>query len=119
MGTYSEYLKNKGLTDPEKHESLETRVNAALDADEAVKAALERLKGFLDAYSRDREAEIDLAEKYLLREDEERKWGVRLWRDIQQLASTEKRLDGSQAHLLYDDLRVLLDRFGWKTKGRS
>jgi hypothetical protein len=109
MGTYSDYLNSRALLDrgkPEgaRVESVEVRVNAAMDVDEAAKAALERVMGFLAAYYAEREPEITLAEAYMVGTEDHQLWGGRLWKDIQRLATR-----GSQS-LLFDDLRILVDR---------
>lgn len=114
MGNYSEYLKNAekiaaGKPGGSPRERIENRVNSALDMDEAVRAAMGRLDGFIAAYLRDREPEIGLAESYLADEDSA-KWGEVVMRDIQQIALMAKKPDGSQEAVLLDDLRILLHR---------
>lgn len=123
MGNYEDYLKKAALIAAGKpggspRERIENRVNAALDMDEAVVAARERVEAFLNAYQKDREVETDLGQSYV--EQGNDRWGNQILRDIQEIATMEKKPDGSREALLLDDLLILVHKVAdTRSRGRA
>lgn len=120
MGTYKDYLRNRKLLDRTRPEgqSIETRIDAAMDIDEAVKASWTRVDEFLAEYLTEAAPQIELATSYREKGVKE-SVALRIEEDVQQIASMAVQPNGCQAVLRLDDIMVLMDALWTEARYRG
>lgn len=119
MGEYEKYLENRQKTEKRGPESMEARIDAALDVGEAVKGARSRLAEFIEEYMTHGAETLRLAGVYRA-EGMREETVTRMERDVQEIATMGAKADGStQPMLLLDDLRIVLDSMAAELRARG
>lgn len=104
MGAYEDYVR--AVEAARKGKTLEDRVDAAMDADQAYSDARRRLGEFVDAYVKETAESEEIVQMYRTMGNERMVQVVE--QDRQHIGSMARQPDGTQTRLLLDDLRVVL-----------